>query len=85
MKTRTMWTGTASDLLGALNARVDEQVRKSKSWPNSAHKLSGRVRRLETFLRKTGIEISHSKEGHGRARTIWITKASNPEPETGGM
>ena len=31
---RTVWTGTASDLLGALAGVVGEQVAKSKTWPD---------------------------------------------------
>jgi hypothetical protein len=33
MATRTVWTGTASDLLGALAEVVGERVAKSKTWP----------------------------------------------------
>jgi hypothetical protein len=34
MATRTEWTGTASDLLGALAEVVGERVAKSKTWPD---------------------------------------------------
>ncbi|MFY9839885.1 MAG: hypothetical protein WAK55_26120, partial [Xanthobacteraceae bacterium] len=33
--TRTVWTGTASDLLGALAGVVDERAAKSKTWPDT--------------------------------------------------
>ena len=61
MTTRTVWTGTASDLLGALAEVVGERVAKSKTWPDNARALSGRLRRAATFLRKIGIDIEFSR------------------------
>jgi len=81
MATRTKWTGTASDLLGALTELVSEAQRKSKSWPNTPSTLSGRLRRAATFLRKAGIEIAFDREtNHKRSRSICITAL----PESGG-
>ena len=78
--TRTEWTGTASDLLGALDEEVGEKVRKSKAWPSSARALSGRVRRAATFLRKVGIDITFEREGRARTRTIRITRKPESAP-----
>src|SRR6516225_9477149 len=81
MATRTAWTGTASDLPGALTELVGEGQRKSKSWPNTPSILSGRLRRAATFLRKAGIGIAFDREtNHTRSRTICITAL----PESGG-
>ena len=79
MATRTVWTGQASDLLGALGEVVGERGVKSKIWPDSPRALSGRLRRAATFLRKIGIEISFGREGRARTRTISITTHSAPE------
>jgi hypothetical protein len=73
MTTRTEWTGTASELLGALAEMVGERVAKSKIWPDSPRALAGRLRRAATFLRKIGIEIGFGREGRARTRTITIT------------
>jgi len=73
MGTRTMWTGTASELLGALAEIVGERGAKSKTWPDGPRALSGRVRRAATLLRKIGIEIGFGREGRARTRTINIT------------
>ena len=73
MATRTEWTGTASDLLGALAEVAGERVAKSKTWPDSPRALAGRLRRAATFLRKIGIEIGFEREGRARTRTIRIT------------
>lgn len=73
MATRTVWTGTASDLLGALAEVVGERGAKSKAWPDNPRALAGRLRRAATFLRKVGVEISFGREGRARTRTIHIT------------
>jgi hypothetical protein len=73
MATRTVWTGTASDLLGALAEVVGERAVKSKTWPDSPRALSGRLRRAATFLRKISIEVVFKKEGRARTRIIHIT------------
>jgi hypothetical protein len=85
MATRTEWTGTASDLLGALAEVVGERVAKSKTWPDGPRALAGRLRRAATFLRKIGIEIGFGREGRARTRTINITTAQpSAAPEKPG-
>lgn len=86
MLERTEWTGTASDLLGALGEAAGERITKSKTWPDSPRALSGRLRRAATFLRKIGIEVSFEREGRARTRIIRITAAgADPLPERGGV
>jgi hypothetical protein len=81
MTTRTVWTGTASDLLGALSEVAGERVAKAKTWPDSPRALSGRLRRAATFLRRAGINVVFdNREGHGRKRQITIT-AHTPASE----
>ena len=85
MATRTEWTGTASDLLGALAEVAGERVAKSKTWPDSPRALAGRLRRAATFLRKIGIEIGFEREGRARTRTITITTTqTSAAPENAG-
>ena len=81
MASRTLWTGTASDLLGALSEEVGDAVRRAKTWPATPRVLSGRVRRAATFLRKVGIDIAFEREGQARTRTIRISCT----PENGAM
>ena len=73
MLERTVWTGTASDLLDALAEVAGERVARTKAWPNSPRALSGRLRRAATFLRKIGIETNYTKEGRARTRVIHIS------------
>jgi hypothetical protein len=85
MATRTVWTGIASELLGALAEAAGERVAKSKTWPDSARVLAGRLRRAATFLRKIGIEIGFEREGRARTRTIRITATpTHAAPEYDG-
>jgi hypothetical protein len=78
--TRTVWMGTASDLLGVLVKVVGERIAKSKDWPHSPRALSGRLRRAATNLRKIGIDIAFAKEGRGRTRTVTITFTAPEKP-----
>jgi hypothetical protein len=43
------------------------------------------LRRAATFLRQTGIEIAHDREGHRRNRKITITKADNSEVQPSAL
>ncbi len=85
MQSRTEWTGTASDLLGALAEMAGERVARSKTWPDSPRALAGRLRRAATFLRKVGIDISFEREGRARTRMIRIAMNTQPAaPESQG-
>jgi len=84
MAARTVWTGNASDLLGALGEVASDPVAKSKTWPDSPRALSGRLRRAAPFLRKIGIDISFKREGRARTRTIVITTTDDPVAENDG-
>jgi putative DNA primase/helicase len=60
------WTGTATDLLAALNNRVSESIRRSKLWPLNAQSLGNRIDRIAPLLRNKGftIERRHSGQRH---------------------
>lgn len=82
MTSRPTWSGTAGGLLQLLT-RLGGDHAKHKTWPTTARALAGRVRRAATFLRKTGLNIVFSREGHARARMIYISvagKPSGPQP-----
>ena len=75
------WTGTASELLRVLGALQPESATRAKNWPGSPDALSNRLRRSMTFLRKAGVNVSFSREGRERTRTIHIAAAA---PKQGG-
>jgi putative DNA primase/helicase len=60
------WTGTATELLTALNTRVSDGVRRSKLWPLSAQGLGNRIDRIAPLLRNKGflVERKHSGQRH---------------------
>ncbi|MGO8924949.1 MAG: CHC2 zinc finger domain-containing protein [Xanthobacteraceae bacterium] len=75
MGAHVTWTGTASDLLGALALYVPDAQRRSKHWPTLPHFLSGRLRRAAPIMRDIGITITFEREPGGtRTRVIRITK-----------
>ncbi|MDP9366356.1 MAG: hypothetical protein M3Q10_19395, partial [Chloroflexota bacterium] len=72
------WLGTATDLLKALEAVVDEQVKKQKAWPASARTLANALRRLAPNLRASGVDVAFEKRGRQRTRTIRIERLRDP-------
>jgi hypothetical protein len=72
---RTEWTGTATDLLGALKTAVGEEQAKLKEWPSTPRSLSGRVRRQAATLRRVGIDITLDDKSPDRKRTRLIRLA----------
>jgi hypothetical protein len=68
----TTWTGTATDLLDLLGRVAGEKVTRTKFWPTDGARLSGRLRRVATFLRKVGIDINLD-ERTNQKRDITIT------------
>jgi hypothetical protein len=75
MASVSSWEGTAASLLVALLRVSGEREPKSKSWPQTPRALGSRVRRAQTSLRKIGIEVTFTREGHGRQRIVRIVSA----------
>jgi hypothetical protein len=46
----------------------------STGWPKNPRALAGRLRRVQTFLRRLGIDIAFSREGHAGSRIIRIRR-----------
>jgi hypothetical protein len=76
---------TAEQLLGMLNGRAPDALRKSKGWPDSAQKLSNALRRVEPSLRAQGVEVEFFRRGGGaRQRLIRLTAADTQSGATAG-
>ena len=67
------WKGAATSLLNALTSYTDDK-RIRNLHPNT---LSGNLRRISPFVRKLGIEVEFSVEGHRRRRIIRIRTNSD--------
>ena len=80
---KSEWSGTATELLYALNKIASKALKRDKDWPKLHNALSRKLMRVAGFLRKRGIEIERANT---RPRTITIRKtvSSPPEPESGG-
>jgi hypothetical protein len=74
MRIRGTWQGTATALLSSLGRIAGPSTTTSAEWPHSPKALSDSLRRSATFLRNQGVEISFTKEGKQRIRTITLTQ-----------
>ena len=72
MMVRTEWTGSADQLLGALEQGMSERALRSRAWPKSARSLSSHLRRLAPNLRIVGLDVEFIKSGG--VRSIQITR-----------
>jgi hypothetical protein len=78
MAERTMWTGTASELLRLCAQSACDDISGGPAWAKNPRALAGRLRRAQTFLRTLGIEISFSRQGRTGTRMIKLsTRAKN--------
>jgi len=76
MSARDSWSGTATELLEALNGVVSEKIQKSKRWPKRPNALSNAIRRVSPSLRENGISVAaDERTDHGQPRKIVISKA----------
>ena len=76
------WTGTASELLAELNAKLSEDKRKpleqAKVWPKTPQGLSNTLRRLMPNLRADSLDVTFERTGSRRTlRLEWAGKTSS--------
>ncbi|HXG72469.1 MAG TPA: hypothetical protein VNJ04_17840 [Gemmatimonadaceae bacterium] len=85
------WTGTATELLAALDDVIPEPARRQRGWFRRGKELSQELRRLAPALRRVGIAVDNSRPGHDRRRIITITKnraspaSAPPQSVAGGL
>jgi hypothetical protein len=75
MVDRTMWTGSAADLLRLCAESARDDISRGIGWARSPRALAGRLRRAQTFLRTLGIDIVFSREGRAGTRLITMRTA----------
>lgn len=64
------WSGTAAELLEALQGHVSEQVARGREWPRRANALSNKLRRVAPNLAATGIVVEFRRDKRGCRITI---------------
>jgi hypothetical protein len=74
---RTVWSGTASELLELLRGETGVDCRQ-QGWPKTAAALSGQLRRLLPSLASAGIFVRmHKTDGTNSKKIITISKAGD--------
>jgi hypothetical protein len=73
------WTGSATELLTALDRYGDDVTRRQRPWPKTGKTLSDHLRRLAPNLRAIGIEVEF-RPRQSNLRPIHIEKIA-PMPE----
>jgi hypothetical protein len=66
MDNRTVWQGTASELLTDLEPLTDEKTVRSKYWPGNARALGKALTRLAPDLRELGIDVTLERTNSSR-------------------
>jgi hypothetical protein len=82
MADRTMWTGSASDLLSLCVESSRDDISRGPAWAKNPRALAGGLRRAQTFLRTMGIEITFSREGRTGARMIRVSTSAGDTVST---
>jgi len=72
------WSGTATELLTALESQAGEKTKALKSWPGSPNILGGAIKRLAPNLRDAGLAVEFDKKGKRRTRIIELSVNTEP-------
>jgi hypothetical protein len=77
---RGRWQGTATELLGELNALASEALRQQKAWPRSGQGLSNVLRRLLPNLGTEGlhVEVGLATKRAGKVVRLVVVEAAMP-------
>ena len=68
------WDGACKALLSELESIADEAAKRSASWPKTPRGLSGKLRRISTFMRDAGVEITFQERASKGQRPLTIEK-----------
>jgi hypothetical protein len=79
MTGRQVWSGTATELLAALNTLVPEELRQDRAWPRNPSKLGKQLERLGPNLRRLGIVVERTRGGRAGTRRITLTRATSDD------
>ncbi len=65
---------TATALLAMLVPKVNEELRKDRSWPKTPSALGTQLRKLASSARAAGVAIEFAKPGRGAVRLVTLEK-----------
>jgi hypothetical protein len=66
------WVGTAKEMLKRLGEDVDDDVRRSREWPQAPNALSRQLKRLGPLFREVGIRIEELPRESGTGAKKWL-------------
>ncbi len=70
------WKVSATKLVEQLDSMVGDETRSRRNWPKNPKVLSGMLKRLNTALRNTGVEVEIGRDNtRNRNRTISIRQS----------
>jgi hypothetical protein len=69
LESQGQWVGSSEELLGELEKRMGDQVRRKAGWPKNPRSLSGHLERLAPNLRKAGWFVDRDRKSKKRS---WI-------------
>ncbi len=77
------FTGTATELLAALEPYVNEQVKRTRAWPSNPRSLANALRRLAPNLARAEVEVTFSGRHYPRTLEVRISSpSSSTSPKT---
>jgi hypothetical protein len=82
MANRTIWIGSASDLLRLCAETARDEFSSGTPGTKSPRALAGRLRRTQPFLRTLGIQITFWREGRMGTRMIRVSTSAEDTVST---
>jgi hypothetical protein len=74
------WSGSAAELLTALDGRMGDQAKRQHGWPKNPRSMSGHLKRLSPNLRAAGWTLEQDRSGKKRSWSI-VRSSSVPSPQ----
>lgn len=75
----TLWSGTATRLLGCLATRASEATKRSKQWPSTAQGLGNHIERVKPLLRQRGVIVERKHSGERLITIVLMTDGTKGE------
>ena len=85
METRTVWQGTAAELLADIEPLTTEKILRSRQWAGNPRSLGKALTRLAPDLRGLGIDVDSIRSGKAGTRTLVLEKLAKKTSETSAM
>jgi Domain of unknown function (DUF3854) len=85
METRTVWQGTAAELLADIEPLTTEKTLRSRQWAGNPRSLGKALTRLAPDLRGLGIDVDSLRSGKAGTRTLVLEKLAKKTSEMSAM